>query len=313
MYRPEVKILDCTIRDGGLMNEWQFPKEVVKAVFDGLAKAGVDYVELGYRADKKVFSTGEFGAWRFCDEEDLREVAYPCDTKVSVMLDVGRTDLDTVLPVKDSIVRLYRVATYVKDIDKAVAYIEHCKQLGYEVAANIMAVSHALEPELDAALDRLAATDVDMVYLVDSFGCLYPDQVQFLAGKYINKCPGKTIGIHCHNNLQLGLGNTIESVESGITIIDASIFGIGRAAGNCPLELILPWLQNPKYDVRPVLDLIQTYFEDLRRELVWGYEMPYAITGMLNKHPQAAMAYMKGSLSSTLSEFYSGLLHVDDL
>jgi 4-hydroxy 2-oxovalerate aldolase len=313
MYRPEVKVLDCTIRDGGLMNEWQFPKALVKDVFDGLAKAGVDYVELGYRADKTIFSPDDFGPWRFCDEEDLREVAYPCDTKVSVMLDVGRTNLDTILPAEDSIVGLYRVALYVQDIEEAIEHITHCKKLGYEVAANIMAMSHALESELDDALERLAACDVDMVYLVDSFGCLYPDQVQFLAEKYLSKCSGKTIGIHCHNNLQLALGNTIEAVECGINIVDASLYGIGRAAGNCPLELIVPWLKNPKYDVRPAIDLIQKYFQDLRRQLLWGYEMPYAITGLLNKHPKAAMAYMKGNMADDLSAFYDELLHVDDL
>ena len=83
MYRPEIKILDCTIRDGGLMNNWEFDKSMVKDVFQGLVEAGVDYVELGYRADKKEFSPKDHGPWRFCDEEDLRDVAYECDTKIS--------------------------------------------------------------------------------------------------------------------------------------------------------------------------------------------------------------------------------------
>jgi 4-hydroxy 2-oxovalerate aldolase len=312
MYKPDVRILDCTIRDGGLMNDWAFDKPMVKDVFDGLAKAGVDYVELGYRVDKKQFSPDEFGPWRFCDEEDLRDVAYPCDTKVSIMCDVGRTDFDAFLPAEESLVGMVRVATYVKDIDGAIELGNHVKRLGYEVSVNIMAVSHALEVELDQALDQLAATDFEMVYVVDSFGYFTTEQVHYLTDKYVNKLPGKQVGIHCHNNLQLAFANSFESIEKGVTIVDGSIYGIGRAAGNCPLELILAYLRNPKYDVRPVFDLIQKYFIDLKRDLRWGYEIPYAITGMLNKHPRAAMAFMAGKLSSQFSEFHDELINVDD-
>jgi 4-hydroxy 2-oxovalerate aldolase len=313
MYRPEIKVLDCTIRDGGLMNEWQFEKPMVKDVFDGLAKAGVDYAELGYRVDKKMFSPKEFGPWRFCDEEDLREVAYECDTKISVMCDVGRTDYDAFLPADESIVKLFRLACYVKDIDKAIHLGKHVKSMGYEVSVNIMAVSHALEPDLDEGLDQLALTDFDMIYLVDSFGYFYSEQIDWLAEKYQTRLKGKQLGIHCHNNQQLAYANTIEGIIKGINYLDGSIFGIGRAAGNCPLELLMGFLKNPKFDIRPVFDLIEKYFVDLKKELRWGYEIPYVITGILNKHPRAAMAFMKGVHGNTWSEFYDEMLNVDDV
>lgn len=313
MFRPEVKVLDCTIRDGGLMNDWKFDKAMVRDVYDGLVKAGVDYVELGYRADKKQFSTNDFGPWRFCDEADLREVAYPSDTtKIAIMCDVGRTDYDAFLPAKDSLVKLVRVACYVPDISKAIHLGKHCKALGYEVSVNIMAISHVLDPDLDRALDRLRDTDFEMVYVVDSFGYFYGEQIQYLAEKYQNKLPGKQVGIHCHNQCQLAFANTIEALIKNMTCVDASVYGIGRAAGNCCLELLLGFLKNPKYDVRPVLDLIQKYFIDLKEELHWGYEIPYMITGMLNKHPRAAMAYMKGVHGNTFREFYENLLHDDN-
>lgn len=313
MYRPEIKVLDCTIRDGGLMNEWRFDKALVKDVFHGLAEAGLDYVELGYRADKKQFPPSESGQWRYCDEQDLRDVAYECDTKVSIMCDVGRTDYEAFLPASESIVKLVRVATYVKDIDKAIHLGKHVKSLGYEVSVNIMAVSHALEPDLDEALDQLAETNFDMVYLVDSFGYLYSEQIHYLAEKYLSKLPGKQIGVHCHNNQQLAFANTIEGIIKGINYLDASIYGIGRAAGNCPLELLMGFLKNPKFDIRPVFHLIEKHFEPMKQELRWGYEIPYAITGILNKHPRAAMAFMKGVHGNTYAEFYDELLMVDDL
>lgn len=312
MFRPQIKVLDCTIRDGGLMNDWKFDKAVVKVVFDGLAKAGVDYAELGYRADKKVFPPSEFGAWRYCDEEALREVAYECGTKVSIMVDVGRTDYDAFIPASESIVKLVRVATYVKDIDKAIHLGNHVKAMGYEVSVNIMAVSHALEPDLDEALDQLAQTNFDMVYLVDSFGFFYSEQIDYLAQKYIERLRGKEVGIHCHNNRQLGFANTVEGIIKGINYLDASIFGMGRGAGNCPLELLLGFLKNPKFDVRPVFDLIEKHFIEMQKSLRWGYEIPYVITGMLNKHPRAAMAFMKGVHGSTFSEFHDELVNVED-
>ncbi|MDQ1257231.1 MAG: 4-hydroxy 2-oxovalerate aldolase [Candidatus Hydrogenedentes bacterium] len=312
MYRPEIKVLDCTIRDGGLMNEWKFDKALVKDVFDGCVKAGVDYVELGYRADKKQYSPADFGAWRFCDEEDLREVAYECDTKVSVMVDVGRTDYSAFLPADQSIVKMFRVATYVPQIDKAIHLGKFIKDLGYEVSVNIMAISHVLEPDLDEALDQLAANDFEAVYIVDSFGYFYSEQIHYLAEKYLAKLPGKQIGYHGHNQRQLGFANTIEAIIKNVNYLDASIFGIGRAAGNCPLELLLGFLKNPKFDIRPIYDLIQKYFIDMKKELRWGYEIHYDITGTLNKHPRAAMAFMKGVHGNTFSEFYDQLMNAND-
>src|SRR6185295_12014220 len=110
---------------------------------------------------------------------------------------------------------------------------------------------------LDEALDQLAATNFEAVYLVDSFGYLYSEQVHYLAQKYIERLKGKQVGIHCHNNQQLAFANTIEGIIKGINWLDATIYGMGRAAGNCPLELLVDFLKNPKFDVRPILDLIQ--------------------------------------------------------
>lgn len=313
MFRPEIKVVDCTIRDGGLMNDWKFSKELVKDVFKGLAMAGVDYVELGYRADKKQYNPKDFGPWRFCDEADLREVAFECDTKLSVMVDVGRVDISTIPPANESIVKMYRVATYVKEIDKAIHLGNQLKDMGYTIAVNIMAASHALEPDLDEALDQLAATKFEIVYLVDSFGYFYSEQIHYLIEKYMSRLPGKQIGIHAHNNQELAFANTIEAIRKGANYLDATVYGMGRAAGNCGLELLLGFLKNPKFNVRPVFDLIEKHFLGMKQELRWGYEIPYMITGVLNKHPRGAMAFMKGVHGNSFAEFYDELVKADDI
>lgn len=309
MYRPEIKIVDCTIRDGGLMNDHRFDRELVKKVFKACDASGVDFCELGYRADKKQFSTDDFGPWKFSDEEDLRSVAYECHTKVSVMADVGRTDYDDIIPAADSIVGMYRVATYCKEIDKAIDLGNHARSQGYKVAVNIMAVSHVLEPDLDEALAQLATANFDMVYLVDSFGYLYSEQIQYLADKYIAafKDVDTEVGIHCHNNQQLAFANTVEGIIKGINYLDGSIYGMGRAAGNCTTELLLGFLKNPRYNAQAILDLIEEEFVDLHRDLKWGYQIPYMVTGVLNKHPRSAMALMNDSQGVSYGDFYKKL------
>lgn len=318
MYRPEIKIVDCTIRDGGLMNNWEFPKEMVKEIFSGLAAAGVDYVELGYKADKKQFDYSKHGCWRFCDEQDLRDVAFASDgTKISVMCDVGRTDYDAILPRSESIVSMYRVACYAKEIDKAIHLGNHIKDLGYEVCVNIMAASHVLDIEIDEALEQLAQTPFEVIYLVDSFGYFYSEQIHYLAEKYRGALPGKEVGIHCHNNQQLAFSNTVEGIIKGINYVDGSIYGMGRAAGNCTTELLLGFLKNPKYNITPVLDLIEKHFVKMKDDLRWGYEIPYMITGILNKHPKASLDYMKAAADGTqqlsFADFWNTFSDTEDL
>ena len=309
MYRPEIRVFDCTIRDGGLMNDHKFDINVVKALFKACDAAGVDYCELGYKADKAQFSVDEFGPWKFSDEESIREVTFESDTKISVIADVGRTDMSTILPASDSVVSMYRTATYAKEVDKAIEMATQFKELGYETTVNVMAVSHVLEPDLDEALAQLAEADVDVVYLVDSFGYLYSEQIQYLADKYLSafKDSKTEVGIHCHNNQQLAFSNTVEGIIKGINYLDGSVYGMGRAAGNCTTELLLGFLKNPKYNVQPVLDLIEEYFIDLHQELKWGYQVPYLVTGILNKHPRSAMALMKDSQGETFGKFYKRL------
>ncbi len=316
MYRPEVKVLDVTIRDGGLMNNWDFPKSMVKEVFQGLVEAGVDYVELGYRADKKIFSPDEFGPWRFCDEEDLREVAFETDkTKISIMCDVGKTDLKDFIPKRDSIVSMIRVACYVNEVDEGLKMVRYFKELGYETSLNLMAVSTVPEEEIDIALTKIANTpEVDIVYVVDSFGYFYSEHIRYITEKYITAMPGKAIGIHTHNNRQLAFANSIEAILAGAQYVDCSLYGMGRAAGNCTTELMLSFMENQKYDLRPVLDLIEKYFIPLKEQLKWGYELPYLVTGVLNQHPRSALAFMKDSSKGerkSLRDFYE--MHIQKL
>ncbi|MFA6431899.1 MAG: aldolase catalytic domain-containing protein [Candidatus Margulisiibacteriota bacterium] len=308
MYRPQIKVLDCSIRDGGLLNNCNFEENFVRNVYRAVCAAGVDYVELGYQADKKFFSPDKYGKWKFCEEDDLKKVTEGVNTstKISTMIDIGRVDLDQIKQKKDSVVDMIRVACYVKDIDKAIDHVKHVADKGYETTVNIMAISTALMPDLEEGLAQLAESPVKAVYIVDSYGALFSEQIHFLVEKakpYLNP-KGIEVGIHCHNNQQLGFANTIAAIISGIDYLDATLLGIGRGAGNCPLELLISFLKNPKFKVRPLIKAIEEQILPWQKKIDWGYHIPYMITGVMNQHPRTAMALMESEDKEKFIEYF---------
>jgi 4-hydroxy 2-oxovalerate aldolase len=295
-YRSELKVLDCTIRDGGLMSDHHFDDDLVKAIYQANVEAGVDYMEFGYKASKRIFSPSEYGRWKYCDEEDVRRIVGDNDTslKLSVMADADRTDYHTdILPCEQSVFDMVRIATYIHQVPSAMDIAQDALDKGYEVTLNLMAVSTIQEWELDEALEIFSASGVKAIYLSDSFGTFYREQVEYLMRKYLRLAVprGKVVGMHAHNNQQLAFANTIEAIILGANMLDGSMAGLGRGAGNCPLELLLGFLHNPKYQLRPVLKCIRDYIEPLRNDLRWGFDIPYMITGMLNQHPRPAMQF----------------------
>jgi len=309
MFRPQIKVLDCTVRDGGLINQWQFSDDFVRKVFIALTLAGVDYMEIGYKSSEKYFSRSENGSWKFCSEDDLKRIVGDMDNKMklSAMADIGRIDYGDIPKKSDSVLDMIRVACYVKEVDKAISLAHHCMEKGYEATINLMAVSKVIEKDLDDALEDLSKSDVPVIYLVDSFGAMYSEQINFLAKKYFAALPGKGLGIHAHNNQQLAFANTIEGIVAGINHLDATIYGMGRGAGNCPLELLLSFLKNPKFDIRPVIEIIQEIFIPMKAKVEWGYHIPYMITGILNEHPRSGMKAMSAEKLPDLRQFYESL------
>lgn len=304
-YRPEIRVIDCTIRDGGLINDHCFDDTLVKAVYQTCVEAGVDYMEIGYRASRKIFAGGNYGNWRFCSEDDLRRIVgdNPTPLKLAVMADAGKCDWrNDIGPKKDSVIDMVRVACYVTQVNEAVEMIQHACDQGYEVSANLMAVSTVQEAELDEALDVFTKSPTATICVVDSNGALYAEQVEMLVKKYLTT--GKQVGIHAHNNMQLGFANTIEAIIHGANRVDATMAGLGRGAGNCPMELLLGFLRNPKFKLRPVLKLLQDHFVALREKMEWGPNVPYNIGGQLNQHPRAAMAVRSSPDKDNYVDFY---------
>jgi len=315
-YRPELKVLDCTIRDGGLINNHLFSDEFVRAVYETCLAAGVDYMEVGYKNSSRLFPKGEYGPWRHCDEEDLNRIYGSHDEektglKLSVMADAAKSDWkEKLVPRDQSPLAMIRVAFYAYQVSEAVEMIEHAAELGYETTANLMAVSNISENEIDTVLEAIRPTPAHAMVIVDSFGHLYREQIDILYKKYAEAMAdtGKDIGIHAHNNLQLGFANTIEAIILGANRADATMGGLGRGAGNCPMELLLGFLRNPKFRLRPVVQLLQDYVEPLRETEDWGALLPYNITGHMNRHPRAAIKFLASEDKANFVKFFDEIV-----
>lgn len=313
-YRPDIKVLDATIRDGGLVNNFEFTDDFVRKLYLTNLRAGVDIMEIGYLADPELFEESKFGKWKFCHEDAIRKVLGDIlDPKMqlAVMADVGRANVARDLPdKKDSILDVVRIATYINTIPAAIEMIETCAKKGYHTTVNIMAVSKAQESELEEALEMLGKSSVEVIYLVDSYGSLYPLQMRQLAQRYLEAGEkyGKKIGIHAHNNQQLAFANTTECAMMGVSYLDATMAAMGRGAGNCAMELLLGFLKNPKYNLFPVLKFVETQMMALKEQgVVWGYDIPYFLTGRLNLHPSSAIDCMKAGRTD-YTDFYTELL-----
>ncbi|SMF74905.1 4-hydroxy 2-oxovalerate aldolase [Paenibacillus uliginis N3/975] len=309
MKSSRTKIVDCTIRDGGLVNNWDFSVEFVQNLYAGLNEAGVDYMEIGYKNSPKLLKgADQSGPWRFLNDDFLREVIpQKGRTKLSALVDIGRVDEDDILPREESLLDLIRVACYIKDVDKALDLIEVFHDRGYETTINIMALSNVMENELLEAFELIKDSVVDVVYIVDSYGSLDHKDIKYLVDKFKTHLPNKRLGVHTHNNMQLAFSNTLVAAENGVELLDASVYGMGRAAGNCPTELLVTHLKGTKYELRPVLDIIERFMIPLREKEEWGYLIPYMITGTLDEHPRSAMALRASADKDKTVDFYDKL------
>ncbi|MDE6580492.1 MAG: aldolase catalytic domain-containing protein [Ruminiclostridium sp.] len=311
--RTDVKVVDATIRDGGLCNNFEFTDEFVKELYKTNVKCGIDYMEFGYKASKNLFKTSDYGKWKFCDEEDIRSIVGEnvSDMKIAVMADVGRCDYKTdFLPKSESVIDLIRVACYIHQIPAAVEMINYLHDLGYETSCNIMAISQANSNQVEAALEMIGESKADVIYLVDSYGSLYPENAADLTLTYLNAAEkyGKKVGFHGHNNQNLAFANTIETLSYGVSYLDATAMGMGRGAGNCAMELLLGFLKNPKYSIYSLLEFIEKYMIPLKESgVLWGYDLQYLFTGQLNRHPREAMTFTAEGRQD-YCEFYKSLL-----
>ena len=281
-----MQILDCTLRDGGYYTDWDFNPATVDAYINAMNGLPIDCLELGYRNNPQKEYLGKFG---YCPLSVLKHIRENSRKKLAVMLNEKSTrpeDLDHLVKPLVGIVDMIRLAVDPKNLDRAIELAVHVKALGFEVAFNMMYMSKWDQYEgLYEKLPKMNGV-VTIFNMVDSYGSVIPDDVKSIIA-LLRKHLTCKIGYHGHNNLQLGLINTLTAIECGVDSVDATILGMGRGAGNLNMELLLTYLNKHvglKVNFNELGDAIQA-FQPLYEKYHWGTSLPYMISGA-NSFPQ---------------------------
>lgn len=249
------KILDCTLRDGGHINNWKFSDECILATLKTCENSGIDYFEAGYLMPDCIKSAS---------------------TKLVIMVDAK--NIGEVSKTADCV----RLACYPQQIRTAISAVEDFKEQGFEVFLHLMTADKFEDYKL---LKNWKNKDIlTSIYFADSFGSFMPSDVEMIYRK-LEDCGFENISFHAHNNLQLAFTNTIKAIELGAYSVDASVFGMGRGGGNLPVEVLLKYLGK---NYSQYLELIKKYYVDLYNLYNWGYGYDALIGGLKNIHPSKA-------------------------
>lgn len=289
MTRAQFDILDCTLRDGGYYTDWDFPPDLLESYFAAIRALPVAAVEVGYRSPVKP---GYFGAFFHLGRSTLEQCrsALRDDQKMALMLNYKDMTPERIAPLLsgcEGLVQIVRFACPPTEISACIALAERVKALGFEVAINVMYLGrYVATPEVLAPLAG-AAEAVDHVALVDSYGGVTPEQVRAIVAAAAAMLPQR-IGYHGHDNLSLAYANSLAALEAGASMLDATLLGMGRGAGNLKTELIALTRERTAPEGRPLAPLAQAVeaFEALQRQYGWGTNLAYMLSGLANL-PQA--------------------------
>lgn len=278
-------LLDCTLRDGGYYTNWDFNNSLVIAYIEAMNQLPIDYLEIGYRNIPSKEYLGKFG---YTPLAELMKIRLKCKKKIAVMLNEKSTlpkDLDCLIKPLEGFVDMIRIAIDPKNIDRAIILAKAVKKYGFEVGFNVMYMSTWLDNK--EFLDKLNQIDgvADLFCMVDSFGGIMPQEVRDIINIVRSKttCP---IGFHGHDNLQMGLINSLTAIECGVDYVDGTILGMGRGAGNMKMELLLTVLNKKGLEVDfNILGDVISVFTPLLEKYQWGTQLPYMISGA-NSIPQ---------------------------
>ena len=289
-----IGLLDCTLRDGGYINNWDFNLQEYNRTIQGLSDAGVDYIEVGIMGNdsSKAFNT------KFAHYDEIPPLPEQRNTKFTVMSTVGEAENIPVPYHTNQSVDAVRVAFFKPDVERMLRLVENIKCKGYNVFLQAMATYMYNDMELESLLRHISNIKADAFYLVDSFGTLYPNDVKNMV-KVVNNSLDYSIpvGFHAHNNIQLALANDVAFLEemsnSGreAVFVDATIYGMGRGAGNTPIELLVDYLNNTygkKYKNDIIRELYFSIIQRKHKDNYWGYEYLY----YLSSRYKVNMAYI---------------------
>lgn len=287
-------VLDCTLRDGGYYNDWDFSPELVESYLSAMKAAKVDVVELGFRFfDPKGFN----GPFAFTTDEFVDTLVLPESVKIGVMIngsdlrqDVGRQAvLERLFPrhADETRVKLVRIACHYSDLEEAFAAVDWLQGRGYQIGLNLMQIADRSDSEIDRLGSMASQSAVEVLYFADSMGSMTPDDTERVVRQIRQRWTG-ALGIHTHDNMGMALSNTLRAYECGVSWFDATVTGMGRGPGNARTEeLMIEVEERFKRNVNliPLVRLVRDHFGPMKAEYGWGTNLYYYLAGKRGIHP----------------------------
>lgn len=289
-----IKLLDCTLRDGGYYNSWDFDTSLIQDYLNSMAEISVDYVELGLRGFNK---DGFKGACAYTTDKYIKNLVIPEGIKIGVM--VNANDLvkypdgiemalsKLFVPASESPVSLVRIACHVHEFEQALPAASWLKNQGYMVGFNLMQIADRSEEEIKNLAYAASQYPLDVLYFADSLGSLSPEDTAQIIQSIRQVWQGP-LGIHTHDNMGYALANSMRAVEEGVTWIDGTVTGMGRGPGNAKTEYLAIELEehrNVSSNITPLMKLIEGYFKPLQQRCGWGTNTFYYLAGKYGIHP----------------------------
>lgn len=313
----KIKLLDCTLRDGGYVNDWSFKRQNIRKIISSLAEAKIDIIECGflsnkneYNEERSVFDTID----RTADflPEDRGKTKYVC------MINYGEYEAKDIPQCTGKSVDGIRVAFHKGDLEGAVSLCNEISKKGYLVFMQPMVTNNYSDIELLNLIEKVNQMEVYAFYIVDSFGVM--KQSDLLRRFYIidnNLREDIIIGYHAHNNLQMAYSNAqsfISTRSKRSRIVDSSVFGMGRGAGNLNSELFAEYLNEnhgKSYKIYPLLDIIDSILNKIYIDHYWGYSLPHFLSATFNCHPNYA-TYLSEKNALTVKSISDILNQISD-
>lgn len=312
-----ISLLDCTLRDGGYINDWKFGKECIRTILSKLSSSGVEIIELGFLKEVDYDPNVSI----FPNIESINDIIIKKEPSV---LYVGMIDIKSAIPIEKIAVcdgktlDGIRVIFKKEKLDEAFLYCQKIKDLGYKLFVNFVSTDAYDDIEFAEAVRRFNSLKPYCMAIVDTFGMMKKKQFKRLVEiADRNMLDDIALGYHAHNNLQQAMGNAEEMVEMNLkreVVIDACVFGMGRGAGNLNLELFAEFLNenyNKKYQISPILEIMDGYLSEIYHKRFWGYSLPLYMSATLGCHPNYAIYYEEKN-TLTEKEFYEILKSISE-
>jgi 4-hydroxy 2-oxovalerate aldolase len=292
--KNKFKILDCTLRDGGYYNNWNFEKKLVNEYLKAISETKIQYVELGFRTlDKKKIK----GNTAYTTDKFINSLSIPKNLKIGTMVNASdflqsklnnKKSCEQLFPeTKNTKIKFIRLACHINEPFEIINVINWFKKNNFIVTINLMQISEIRENQIKKICNLSKKLNIDVLYLADSLGCLKPKEIYKIVNLF-KKYWKSNLGIHAHNNMKLAYANTLAANSNGVEWVDGTVLGMGRGPGNAKTEEIVKYFykkMSSKINNKVLKNLINKHFLSLRKKYKWGANKYYYLAAKNKIHP----------------------------